>query len=235
MDTVSNDPMFERLVEDFGVIEKDPNKNVDVEEEVKEEKPEPEVEEKVEEQEEEEVKEEEVKEEEVKEEEVKEEEVEDYKPTGEDVARRAEQFLSRLAQGIELNSLDIQDLKRLLKDAVDELSTPTEENKEVKEEEAETNEQENYESTQAEEAHDAAVRDLVDFVKEWVGEEVEEQAIRKVVWAFSTSHDLADKATAAVELHGKVRKELPEPGEEEPVESKEEANEQEQEEVKEEK
>jgi len=36
MDTVSNDPIFEKLVEDFGAIEKDPNKNVDVEEEVKE-------------------------------------------------------------------------------------------------------------------------------------------------------------------------------------------------------
>jgi len=42
----------------------------------------------------------------------------DYKPTAEDIRRRTGTFLDRVSKGKELNSLDILDLKCLLKDAL---------------------------------------------------------------------------------------------------------------------
>ena len=75
----------------------------------------------------------------------------------------------------------------------------------------ETNE--DYEPTgqekkiRAEAAHDAAVDDLVDSFKEWVGEDVTEKSIRHMIWALVSEPGMMDKVANIVELYARVKSE----------------------------
>ena len=56
--------------------------------------------------------------------------------------------------------------------------------------------------------HDAAVVHLADQVKEFVGEDVSEEDVEKVVFVFATTPGLAEEAVEAVELFSRVKAEL---------------------------